>query len=239
MKAQPAPLYARIEAALRARVAAGEWAPGAALPTEPTLAAQYGISQGTLRRALAALEAQNLIERRQGAGTYVTEATSARALFHFFRVETPDGTRPVPTSIAHRLETRAATPAERGALALAPRARIVVLDRLRLVNNAPVILEAIILPEALFRGFSLPIGQVLPDELYVHYQRHHGITVLRVEEHLAAEAAPEEAAARLQVSPGSPLLSVARVAFDVLDRPVELRRALMRTDALRYAVELR
>lgn len=236
---QPRPLYARIEAALRARIAAGEWAPGAALPTEPQLAAQYGISQGTLRRALAALEAQHLIERRQGAGTYVTQATSARALFHFFRVERPDGTRPVPTSIAHSLETRPARGEEAAALALPRHARVVAMERLRLLEGRPVVLEAIALPAALFAAFALPLGRVLEDELYVHYQRHHGVTVLRVEERLTAIAAPPEAAARLDVPEGSPLLAISRVAFDVLDQRVEHRRTLLRTDARHYAVELR
>lgn len=239
MKPRPAPLYARIEAALRARLAAGEWAPGAALPTEPQLAAEYGISQGTLRRALAALEAQRVIERRQGAGTYVAEATSARALFHFFRVERPDGARPVPKSLAHRLETRPARPAEAEALALPRRARVIAMERLRLVEGRPVVLEAIVLPARLFAGFALPLGQVLEDELYVHYQRHHGVTVLRVEERLTAVAAPAEAARRLDVAEGAPLLAIARVAFDVLDRPVEHRATFLRTDAQHYAVELR
>lgn len=239
MKTQPAPLYARIEAALRARIAAGEWAPGASLPTEPVLAAEYGISQGTLRRALAALEAQRVIERRQGAGTYVAEATSARALFHFFRVEGPDGARPVPTSIAHGLETRRARAEEAAALALPRGARVVALERLRLVQGQPLVLEAIALPARLFAGFALPLGQVLEDELYVHYQRHHGVTVLRVEERLTAVACPAEAALRLKVAEGTPLLAISRVAFDVLDRRVEHRATFLRTDALRYAVELR
>jgi len=239
VKLRPAPLYARIEAALRARLAAGEWAPGAALPTEPQLAAEYGISQGTLRRALAALEAQRVIERRQGAGTYVAEATSARALFHFFRVARPDGTRPVPTSMAHLLETRPARAEEAEALALPRRARVVAMERLRLLEGRPVLLEAIALPARLFAGFALPLGQVLEDELYVHYQRHHGVTVLRVEERLTALACPPGAAARLEVAPGTPLLGISRVAFDVLDRRVEHRRTWLRTDAQHYAVELR
>ena len=239
MRPRAAPLYARIEAALRARIAAGEWAPGAALPTEPALAAEYGVSQGTLRRALAALEAQKLIARRQGAGTYVAEATSERALFHFFRVVTPDGARPVPTSIAHRLQTRPATAAERAALALPARARVVALDRLRLIEGHPAILESIALPAARFQGFDLPLHQVLEDELYVHYQRRHGVTVLRVEEELGAEPAGPEAAAHLGVAPGAPLLAIARRALDVLDRPVEWRRSWMATGRLRYAIELR
>lgn len=233
------PLYARVERELRARIAAGEWPPGAALPTEPALARRFGVSQGTLRRALSGLEAQRLIARRQGAGTYVTQATSERALFHFFRVEDADGRRPVPTSIAHALETRAATAEERALLALRPRARVVALERLRLVADQPAMLEAIILPAARFRGFTLPLHAVLEDELYVHYQRHHGVTVLRVEERLTAEPAAAEAARHLGTRRDAPLLAIRRVAYDALDRPVELRRAWLRTNGLGYGVELR
>ena len=72
-------LYRQAEARLRARIAAGEWKPGAALPTETALAAEMQVSQGTLRRALAALEEQRVIERRQGVGTFVAEATCAKS----------------------------------------------------------------------------------------------------------------------------------------------------------------
>jgi GntR family transcriptional regulator len=233
------PLYARVERELRARIAAGEWPPGAALPTEPALARRFGVSQGTLRRALAVLEAQRLIARRQGAGTYVAEATSERALFHFFRVEDAQGRRPVPTSLAHALDSRAATAEERALLALGARARAIVLERLRLVRGAPAMLESVILPAARFQGFTLPLNVVLEDELYVHYQRHHGVTVLRVEERLTAQAADAEAARRLGCRKGTPLLGIRRVAFDALDRPVELRRAVLRTNGLGYGVELR
>jgi GntR family transcriptional regulator len=233
------PLYARVERELRARIAAGEWPPGAALPTEPALARRFGVSQGTLRRALSGLEAQRLIARRQGAGTYVTEATSERALFHFFRVEDADGRRPVPTSIAHALETRAADAEERRLLALRGRARVIALERLRLVHGQPAMLESVILPAARFQGFTLPLNVVLEDELYVHYQRHHGVTVLRVEERLTAEAADAQAARRLGCRRGTPLLGIRRVAFDALEKPVELRRAWLRTNGLGYGVELR
>ena len=227
-----APLYERAEQELRARIAAGEWKPGEALPTEAALATQLGISQGTLRRALGALEAQRLIERRQGIGTYVTEATSERALFHFFRAEALDGGRITPTSRLHQLETKPARPDEARALRLARRARVHRLYRQRFVAGVAAIAEEIALPEALFPGFSLPLGVELSDELYVHYQRHHGITVMRVEEKLAAIADPG-------LFGGAPVLHITRIAFDVMDRPVEQRLSWMETSDLRYAIDLR
>lgn len=218
-----ATLYARAEAELRARIAAGEWRPGAALPTEPALAAALKVSQGTLRRALAALEAERVIERRQGVGTFVAEATSERALFHFFRAERPDGTRPVPTSRVLSQSRRRATAAERQALALPPRAAILLLERERLIEGEALIAETVVLPEALFPGLSLPVGVELRDELYVLYQRGFGIHVTRVEEKLSAQA---------------DRLLVERIALDLQDRPVEFRRSLLDTRRLRYRITL-
>jgi GntR family transcriptional regulator len=234
-----APLYARAEQELRARIAAGEWKPGEALPTEAALSAQLGISQGTLRRALGVLEAQRLIERRQGIGTYVTEATSERALFHFFRAEALDGGRITPTSQLHRLETEAARPEEACALSLPQGALVHRLARQRFVAGQAAIAEEIALPEALFPGFHLPLGVELTDELYVHYQRHHGITVMRVAEKLSAIGAPEGIAGLLGLAAGAPVMHIARIAFDMMDRPVERRLSWIETSALRYAIELR
>lgn len=216
-------LYRAAEEALRARIAAGEWKPGAALPTETALAAELRVSQGTLRRALGALEEQRVIERRQGVGTFVAEATSERALFHFFRAERLDGTRPVPTSRVLAQGRRRATAAERAALALPPGATILAITRERLVDGVPLIAERVALPAALFPGLSLPLGVELEDELYVLYQRGFGIHVTRVEERLHAEG---------------DRLVVERVAFDLRDRRVEHRVSRLDTARLRYRVTL-
>lgn len=233
------PLYLRAEAELRARIFRGEWKPGESLPTEPALAAELGISQGTLRRALAALERQRLIERRQGIGTRVAEATSERELFHFFRAESLDRGRMAPTSLNHSLETGAADPPERRALGLGAGARVFRLMRERRIRRRPVIAEIITLPEALFPGFAVPLGTELTDELYVLYQQRFGVTIPRVEEKLQAVKAPPDLALLLRREAGWPLLRIERVAFDVMDRPVELRRSWLETSRLRYAVELR
>ncbi|MEI6160756.1 MAG: GntR family transcriptional regulator, partial [Roseococcus sp.] len=176
---------------------------------------------------------------RQGIGTYVTEATSERALFHFFRAEALDGGRITPTSRLHRLELRPARPEEARALALPKGARVHRMFRQRFVAGHAAIVEEIALPEALFPGFRLPIGVELSDELYVHYQRHHGLTVMRVTEKLSALACPAAIAELLGRAAGEPVLHIARIAFDVMDRPVELRLSWMETGALRYAIELR
>lgn len=239
MTLERAPLYARAEAELRQRIARGDWKPGEALPPEPELAADLGISQGTLRRAMAALERQRLIERRQGIGTRIAEATQERELFHFFRAESLRQGRVAPTSLNHSLEAGAADPAERRALRLDEGTHVHRLMRERRIQGAPVIAELITLPEALFPGFVAPLGEELTDELYVLYQHRFGVTIPRVEEKLRAVKAPPAIARLLGQAEGSPLLLIDRVAFDVMDRPVERRRSWIETSRLHYAVDLR
>ncbi len=220
---RPGPLYAQAESLLRARIADGAWAPGMALPAEPVLAAELGVSQGTLRRALAALERARLIEKVQGKGSVVATHSSERARFHFFKLRDATGRAITPTSVVTRI-TRDA--------------RAVRIARLRLLEGRAVIVERITLPAARFVGFTVPLNRELPDELYVHYQRHHGVTVARAEESLTAIAADSVAAQALDVPVGAPLLSVDRTAFDANGAAVERRISLIDTRAHHYRFSL-
>src|SRR4051812_12076926 len=79
------PLHERVQEALRRRVEDGEFSPSAPLPGEGELAGEYGVSLGTMRRALAGLASAGLLERRQGDGTYLRRARLDGSLFRFFR----------------------------------------------------------------------------------------------------------------------------------------------------------
>lgn len=65
------PLHQQVAAALRQRLATGEFPPGAALPSELTLQQEYGVSRATVRHALETLQREGLLQRRAGRGTYV------------------------------------------------------------------------------------------------------------------------------------------------------------------------
>src|SRR3546814_10554487 len=80
------PLYAQVRTLLLQRLIEGIWKPGTALPSEMQLAQELGVSQGTVRKALDDLAAENLVVRRQGRGTFVAEHDTDRALFHFFHL---------------------------------------------------------------------------------------------------------------------------------------------------------
>ena len=100
------PLYRQVYDIMVRKVAQGVWRPGASLPSEQNLAREMGVSQGTMRKVLDALTAENLLERRQGKGTYIAENTQERTLFRFFRIARPGGKRMTPERVDETVKDR-------------------------------------------------------------------------------------------------------------------------------------
>ena len=87
------PLYLQLRDALAERIASGEWKPGSAIPNESDLAREFGVSAGTMRKALDLMEAERLLTRRQGRGTFVNDQTSDELAARFTNLRVPDGSR--------------------------------------------------------------------------------------------------------------------------------------------------
>ena len=230
------PLYQQVYDFLVKQIVAGEWGPGESLPSEQALAGRLNVSQGTVRKALDALAADSLIDRRQGKGTYVAEHTQERALFRFFRMARPGGARVLPTSAGDVLKRRVARSADVAKLALKPGAEVYDVSRVRLMDGEPAVLERIVVPAALFPG--LERHDPLPNALYALYQREYGINIVSAEEELRAEAARKEDCRRLKLAPGAPLLHIERVAVSLEGARVEWRTSRCDTKHFVYAVTL-
>ena len=86
------PLYRQIQDLIVQALADKEWLPGEMIPSEMDLAARFEVSQGTVRRAIDELAAENLLVRRQGKGTFVATHADPRAFFRFLRL-VPDEDR--------------------------------------------------------------------------------------------------------------------------------------------------
>lgn len=231
------PLYRQVEEILLGRIVGGTWPPGHLLPSEPELATELGVSQGTVRKALTSLEHRHLINRRQGRGTTVARHTGETARRHFFRVRDLSGRAVVSRIIVVSCEEGVAAPWEAEALAIESGAPVHHLRRIRLLDGSPRIFERCTLSAAILPDFRLPPGE-LASELYVHFQRAHGVTIAAAEEELSAGAADEETAQAIGKPAGTPLLMVQRIAYDVAHRPVEVRLSMIDTERHRYAVRL-
>jgi GntR family transcriptional regulator len=230
------PLYRQVYDTFLRRLAEGVWHPGQVLPSEMQLAVEVGVSQGTVRKALDALTADNLLIRRQGRGTFVAEHGDPRSVFRFFKLRPDREGAGIPHSRVIAINEVAANVDERERLSLVRTARVVRIERLRSVDERLCVVETIAVPLTLFPGLT---ALVLPNTLYSLYATTFGITVAGAKETLKAIALPAREAGLLEVPAGTPVLEIDRVAHDLEDRPIEWRLSLCLTQDLQYLSELR
>jgi GntR family transcriptional regulator len=232
------PLYAQVKALLVKRIGAGGWKPGQMLPSEYELAAEYNVSQGTVRKALNELEADRMIVRRQGVGTFIARHSRDKALYQFFRMVGLDDARLIPTSVVLSQREQRATREQASLLSIDDNAMLHAIVRVRSLAGKPAIFERIFVPVDVMPDLAVETRSEMDEEMYVIYQEKFGISIVRAIERLSAVAATAEEAKRLDLKPGAPLLEISRVATDVGGRPVELRISRCDTRRSRYAAEV-
>jgi len=217
------PLYKQIKRLLVDGLRRGDWKPGAAIPSEMELAARFQVSQGTVRKAIDELAAENLLVRRQGKGTYVATHHEPRSQYRFLRLLADDGVvRAAHSGFVECRRQRAPTGiAER--LGLKSGASVVFVRRLLRFDAEPVVLDDIWLPGRMFRGLSFERLAAYTGPLYGLFESEFGVPMIRADERLRAVPADADCARLLLVAPGSPLLQVERVSYTYGDRPVEVR----------------
>ena len=232
------PLYQQIKSLVTRSLQSGEWRPGEAIPSELELAARFRVSQGTVRKAIDELAAENLLVRRQGKGTFVATHAEARVQYRFLRLTPEAG--PLEGMQRRFLDCRRQrAPGEVArALALKSGATAVQVQRLLLARGRPVVLDDIWLPGALFRGLTAERLSDYQGPMYGLFEAEFGVRMIRADEKIRAVSADAATARLLEVAPGAALLSVERLSFTYGDRPVELRRGLYETSAHYYRNEL-
>lgn len=233
------PLYQQVKETLLKRIGAGDWPPGTFLPSEHALAREYGVSQGTLRKALNELTAEGRVVRYQGKGTAVPTFDADQHLYRFFQIVNREGAHELPVSqlLSCRLEKASIQVAR--ALGIENGGGVLRLERVRVLAGRAVINEKIHLPCARFPGIEAYGVHTLPNTLYDFFQKTFQVTVVSIIEDLSAAAADAVDAKRLGVDVGAPLLAIRRVASDLEDRPVELRLSRCSTAAHTYHIQLR
>lgn len=233
------PLYRQIKNLILQGLASGEWRPGEAIPSEAELAVRFNVSQGTVRKAIDALAAENLLVRRQGKGTFVATHAEEGTRYRFLRLARDDG-GPPPALVRRLLDCRRMRSSEEvaRALRLAPGEPVVEVRRLLLEGERPVVLDDLWLPGAAFKGLDAAKLEQWRGPLYRLFEAEYSVRMIRAEERLRAVAATAEAAQLLRVPPLTPLLQVQRRSFTYGDRPVELRRGLYDTASHHYRNEL-
>lgn len=232
------PLYAQVKDLIVKRIGSGEWQPGKMIPNEFQLASEFNVSQGTVRKALIALESDKLIVRRQGRGTYVARHTGQRMRFQFFRMVGRDSEPLTPSSKPLSQTVVKADKKQARALGISAGQNLHAIFRIRYFHEDPAIVERLYVPVSLMPDLSVTPGKIMADEMYSIYQERYLTTIARAKDKIRAVRATLEDAKHLGVEAGEPLLEITRIAIDLNGRTVELRVSRCKTNAYSYATDV-
>ncbi|MGB4347657.1 MAG: GntR family transcriptional regulator [Burkholderiaceae bacterium] len=232
------PLYQQIKALILQSLQSGEWKPGELIPSEVELAYRFKVSQGTVRKAIDELSAENLVMRRQGKGTFVATHHEARVQFRFLRLMPDSGEAQQPENQILEVKRMRGPADVTRLLDIKAGDSVVYIRRVQRFDNVPIILEEIWLPGVIFKGLTAERLVEYKGPMYGLFEAEFGTQMIRASEKLHAVAADEAAVAMLGVELGAPLLSVDRVSYTYGDKPVEVRRALYLTAHHHYHNEL-
>jgi len=216
-------LYIQVKDLLLARIAKGDWSPGNIIPSEMSLAHELGVSQGTVRKAITELVENNILTRRQGRGTFVSNHDVHRALFHFFHITDNKGHKVLPDSRVLSCRRQPARRNEAALLELPAATEIIRIERVRSIGAKPTMIETITLAAQDFADLDKKTGIDLPNTLYELYETKYGITIHSADEKLRAISASKHDAQLLGLPVATPLLEIERVALTLDKTPVELR----------------
>lgn len=232
--AESMPLYKRVKLDVTRTLSSGEIDPNEPLPTERELATRYGVSIGTVRRAMDELVAEHIVVRQQGRGTFLLPLSADRLLNRFWLICRHDGERNIPIVQTLTFETKMADEDIGASLKLKPKSSIHHIVNLLLIGGEPVILDDVNIPASMFQGLTQKEFISRDTAMYELYQSQYGVSVIQTLDRLHAIEAPSPVASHLGISPFTPILLVDRLAYTFHDTPVERRRSYLNTKHYEY-----
>lgn len=232
------PLYYQLMQLFRQQIEDGNYQAGDAFPSENELCIRYGVSRPTVRQAINELVNEGLLHRIKGKGTFVSipkiEQDFMQKLVSFSEEMRQKGlkarTQVLNLSIMPASKTVAAH------LALAIDEPVFCLERLRFINEEPIVVVTTYVPQK--NCPSLDQYDLTNNSLYDTLERFFGLRICRARRILEVETATEEDAGLLDIEEGSPIQLSRTIAMNQFDKPVEFSIARYRGDKSQFIIDL-
>lgn len=233
-----APLHHQVFLLMRDAIQGGRYAAGALLPSEAALAAGYGVSRVTLRNAMSALQAEGLVDKRQGVGTFVSVHATIDSTLHAPHADLLAHIRQVGTTTRARFVSRVVVPLPANARAFfgeAADGAFQRVERVRSSSGKPLFHVLAWLPQALARALS---DRALDTRSLHDLLAAQGARMRSGEQIVSAVLADPSTAHHLAVPVGAPLLLVRRFHRDQRDRAIAYVEMLASPDNFQINLSL-
>ncbi len=237
LKPGPMPRYYRLCEVLKKRIESGEFRPDDQFPTEEQLCQEYGVSRGTVGRAVKILVDGGWLRRVQGLGTFVSRPSLSPVFFRLANFAKEVQQRGLEPSA--RLLSREVIPADEEIavrLQIPVGEKVIKLSRLRLANGRPMVYET--------RHLAYDLCPQLMDEDLEGQSIHsllidkYDIPLIRACHTVQARVLSEKEARLLEVAPGSAGFFIDRITYTTHNRPGTWYQALYRGDKYRFVAEM-
>jgi GntR family transcriptional regulator len=237
-RSSPIPYYVQVKDALRDWIKQGKWKTGDQLPGEHELCTTFDVSRPVIRQALRELTSEGLIRREKGKGTYVSGPKIKEGLVQrltgFYQDMVAQGYIPVTKVLTQ--EVIAATEDIAEHLKLATGDSVIKIERLRFIEDEPMVLVTTFVPYHLCPG--LQHEDLTHQSLYAYMERSCQIILSYGRRMVEAVPASKYVSELLNIRKGSPLILLNSVSYMVDGTPVEYYYAFHRGDRSQFEVEL-
>lgn len=230
--------YQALASAFRGKVEAGEWPIGGAIPSEASLAKEFGVAVGTIRQAIAQLAEEGMLVKRHGKSTEVSSGLNGQSMLRFFRYQLDDQRQLAPQAKVLSLKTVALDKEVAAATNWACKS-LLKMHRVRMINHKPVLYETIYLPLPKFKKLSTFKPNDFEELLYPMYAKQFNVAVIKATDQVGFELMKKIEANALNMREGHPAVRVRRVAYDLTGKPVEYRSSVGDAMAFQYFAEVR
>jgi GntR family transcriptional regulator len=234
-KSSATPLYIQIQEDLYEQVRTGAFPPGARVPSEIDLVSRYNVSRMTARRALDDLVNRGVLFRQQGKGTFVSDDVvvyGLSTLLSFSGTLRANGYR-VDTQVLHQAVVPA-PPTAASKLKLEPESNVVLVRRLRIVNDRPAAIHTAFLDAAIFE--PLLRVDLSANSLVSAIEEISGLRLAYTKDSVQAALVSAEDRGLLQLVAGTPVLLVEGVAYTMNGQPIRYTRGVYPSDMFRMVV---
>jgi GntR family transcriptional regulator len=240
-KGSPVPLYVQLKEIVRQSIEQERLAPNDRIPSETDLSAEFNISRMTVRQAIRELVREGLVYVRRGEGTFVGPVQGAQMLIKldgFSTQMTKEGHRVRSRTLGvHRVEPADEHAAAYAGLGVRPGGGLVMIERVRYLDDEPFALERSYLGSA--DGAPLLDRQTEDTfSMYKYLSSERGIDLARAEHAIEPRLADERCATALQIPTGSPVLQICGTTFSSSSIPIEYLEGLYRGDRYMFRVAI-
>lgn len=231
------PRHEQISDWLRQKIDSGEWQADALLPSEKQLGDQFDVSRITVRRALQTLESEGRIYRKQGLGSFVRGERLSQGLVRLTDfIEDMAQAGLEPSSRVVRFEPVLSGQDVVEALGLPEKKQVILLERLRLGDGAPIAFDCTWMP--VLYGHLLEGKDLEKETIYHILESEFDIPITSGRFRIEAVAASEQMAEHLHVEIDTPLLLIERISFSGSEKRIYFQRRYYRSDRVAFEMEL-